>query len=80
MIFTYVTIYIYTKVECYSQECKRCVSYSHKYIAQATNSLKFLENLDRMQHLVSIHLRDNQIEKLDGFSANMKQVQYLNFR
>ncbi|CAB3979277.1 leucine-rich repeat-containing 23-like [Paramuricea clavata] len=46
----------------------------------AANSLKFLENLDRMQHLVSIHLRDNQIEKLDGFSANMKFVQYLNFR
>ena len=46
----------------------------------AANSLKFLENLDRMQHLVSIHLRDNQLEKLDGFSANMKLLQYLNLR
>ncbi|XP_028393547.1 leucine-rich repeat-containing protein 23-like [Dendronephthya gigantea] len=46
----------------------------------AANSIKFLENLDRLEHLVTIHLRDNQIQKLDGFSANMKHVQYLNFR
>ncbi|XP_046850166.1 leucine-rich repeat-containing protein 23-like [Xenia sp. Carnegie-2017] len=46
----------------------------------AGNSIKFLENLDRLEHLTSIHLRDNEIEKLDGFSSNMKHLQYLNLR
>lgn len=51
-----------------------------KNLYLAANSIKFLENLDRLEHLVSIHLRDNQIERLDGFGASMKNVQYLNLR
>ena len=59
----------------------RPLFYAHyNRFSQAANSIKFLENLDRLEHLVSIHLRDNVIERLDGFSSSMKNVQYLNFR
>ena len=50
------------------------------FCLQAANTIRSLEGLDRLEHLAKLHLRDNQIEKLDGFSENMKNLQYLNLR
>lgn len=50
------------------------------FCPQAANTIRSLEGLDRLEHLAKLHLRDNQIEKLDGFSENMKNLQYLNLR
>ena len=47
---------------------------------QASNALRTLEGLERLQHLTKLHVRDNQIEKLDGFSENMANLQYINLR
>ncbi|XP_056385967.1 leucine-rich repeat-containing protein 23 isoform X1 [Hyla sarda] len=48
------------------------------YLAQ--NNIKTLGGLDNLVHLTSLHLRDNQLENLDGFSENMRALQYLNLR
>ena len=47
---------------------------------QAANTLTKLEDLDQLTRLTTLHLRDNKIETLDGFSENMKQLQYVNLR
>uniref|UniRef100_A0A673AVE6 Leucine rich repeat containing 23 n=1 Tax=Sphaeramia orbicularis TaxID=375764 RepID=A0A673AVE6_9TELE len=48
------------------------------YLAQ--NVIKRLEGLERLECLTVLHLRDNQLETLDGLSPNMKCLQYLNVR
>ncbi|XP_053173852.1 leucine-rich repeat-containing protein 23 [Scomber japonicus] len=48
------------------------------YLAQ--NVIKRLEGLERLERLTSLHLRDNQLDSLDGLSPNMKCLQYLNVR
>ncbi|XP_019951580.2 leucine-rich repeat-containing protein 23 [Paralichthys olivaceus] len=48
------------------------------YLAQ--NVIKRLEGLERLEHLTTLHLRDNQLESLDGLSPNMKCLKYLNVR
>ncbi|XP_006170847.1 leucine-rich repeat-containing protein 23 isoform X2 [Tupaia chinensis] len=48
------------------------------YLAQ--NALKKVEGLENLSNLITLHLRDNQIETLDGFSREMKALQYLNLR
>ncbi|NWV00091.1 LRC23 protein, partial [Upupa epops] len=48
------------------------------YLAQ--NNIRSLESLDRLEQLATLHLRDNQLEHLDGFSSSMKCLQYLNLR
>ncbi|NWI66945.1 LRC23 protein, partial [Todus mexicanus] len=48
------------------------------YLAQ--NAIRSLEGLDGLGQLTSLHLRDNQIATLDGFSSSMKCLQYLNLR
>uniref|UniRef100_A0A803THG3 Leucine-rich repeat-containing protein 23 n=1 Tax=Anolis carolinensis TaxID=28377 RepID=A0A803THG3_ANOCA len=48
------------------------------YLAQ--NSLTYLEGLTELGQLTTLHLRDNQLETLDGFSEDMKSLQYLNLR
>lgn len=47
---------------------------------QAQNNLKCLTGLEKLERLVTLHLRDNQIDNLDGLSPNMKCLQYLNVR
>jgi hypothetical protein len=47
---------------------------------QAANMLTKLEDLENLTRLTTLHLRDNKIETLDGFSENMKQLQYVNLR
>ncbi|KAM3617838.1 uncharacterized protein V6R79_011805 [Siganus canaliculatus] len=48
------------------------------YLAQ--NVIKCLEGLDRLERLTTLHLRDNQLQTLEGLSPNMKCLQYLNVR
>ncbi|XP_031239225.1 leucine-rich repeat-containing protein 23 isoform X2 [Mastomys coucha] len=48
------------------------------YLAQ--NLLKKVEGLENLSNLTTLHLRDNQIETLDGFSKEMKSLQYVNLR
>ncbi|XP_043935531.1 leucine-rich repeat-containing protein 23 [Protopterus annectens] len=48
------------------------------YLAQ--NTIKHIEGLERLERLTILHLRDNQLEDLSGFSENMKALQYLNIR
>ncbi|NXU55958.1 LRC23 protein, partial [Turnix velox] len=48
------------------------------YLAQ--NIIRSLEGLEELGQLTSLHLRDNQLETLDGFSSSMKCLQYLNLR
>ncbi|XP_030043205.1 leucine-rich repeat-containing protein 23 [Microcaecilia unicolor] len=48
------------------------------YLAQ--NSIRRLEGLEGLVQLQTLHVRDNQLETLDGFSGSMKSLQYLNIR
>ncbi|NXP48224.1 LRC23 protein, partial [Heliornis fulica] len=48
------------------------------YLAQ--NAIRSLEGLEELEQLTTLHLRDNQLETLDGFSTSMKYLQYLNLR
>ncbi|XP_008051746.2 leucine-rich repeat-containing protein 23, partial [Carlito syrichta] len=48
------------------------------YLAQ--NMLKKVEGLENLSQLTTLHLRDNQIGTLSGFSGEMKSLQYLNLR
>lgn len=53
---------------------------SLKKIYLGENAITQIEDLARLEHLTILHLRQNDINKLDGFSENMKQLQYLNLR
>lgn len=48
------------------------------YLAQ--NAIRSLEGLEALEQLSTLHLRDNELETLDGFSSSMKCLQYLNLR
>ncbi|XP_036617775.1 leucine-rich repeat-containing protein 23 [Trichosurus vulpecula] len=51
-----------------------------KNLFLAQNQLKKVEGLEGLSHLTTLHLRDNQISVLTGFSHKMKSLQYLNLR
>ncbi|XP_016077374.1 PREDICTED: leucine-rich repeat-containing protein 23 [Miniopterus natalensis] len=51
-----------------------------KNLFLAQNMLKKVEGLENLKNLTTLHLRDNQIETLSGFSEEMKSLQYLNLR
>jgi len=51
-----------------------------KNLFVAANSIKKVEGLDNLQHLATLHLRDNQIDIMDGYAETMKNLQYLNMR
>ncbi|NXD21608.1 LRC23 protein, partial [Spelaeornis formosus] len=46
----------------------------------AKNTIYSLEGLEEFEQLETLHLRDNKLEALDGFSESMKCLQYLNLR
>uniref|UniRef100_A0A8D0E164 Leucine-rich repeat-containing protein 23 n=1 Tax=Salvator merianae TaxID=96440 RepID=A0A8D0E164_SALMN len=48
------------------------------YLAQ--NSITHLEGLEDLGQLTTLHLRDNQLETLNGFAESMKSLQYINLR
>lgn len=47
---------------------------------QAQNVIKRLEGLEKLENLTTLHLRDNELDSLDGLNPNMKSLQYLNVR
>ncbi|XP_066110494.1 leucine-rich repeat-containing protein 23-like [Saccopteryx bilineata] len=51
-----------------------------KNLFLAQNLLKKVEGLENLVNLSTLHLRDNQIATLSGFSKEMKSLQYLNLR
>ncbi|NXP84865.1 LRC23 protein, partial [Passerina amoena] len=51
-----------------------------KKLYLAKNTICSLEGLEEFEQLEILHLRDNKLEALDGFSASMKCLQYLNLR
>ncbi|CAK6443738.1 unnamed protein product [Pipistrellus nathusii] len=51
-----------------------------KNLFLAQNFLKRVEGLDNLKNLTTLHLRDNQIDSLTGFSEELKALQYLNLR
>ncbi|XP_036152534.1 leucine-rich repeat-containing protein 23 [Myotis myotis] len=53
---------------------------SLKNLFLAQNMLKKVEGLEHLKNLTTLHLRDNQIDTLSGFSEGMKSLQYLNLR
>eukprot|EP00794_Sanderia_malayensis_P015421 gene15421-16994_t len=46
----------------------------------AANQIHQVEELSSLDHLTFLHLRGNNIEHLNGFTDNMKSLQYLNLR
>ncbi|NWU02955.1 LRC23 protein, partial [Urocynchramus pylzowi] len=51
-----------------------------KKLYLAKNTISSLEGLEEFEQLETLHLRDNKLEALDGFSDSMKCLQYLNLR
>ncbi|XP_004643581.1 leucine-rich repeat-containing protein 23 [Octodon degus] len=51
-----------------------------KKLFLAQNMLKKVEGLENLSDLTTLHLRDNHIETLSGFSKEMQSLQYLNLR
>ena len=49
-------------------------------ILQGRNVIKRLEGMERLENLTTLHLRDNQLESLEGISPCMKCLRYLNVR
>jgi len=53
---------------------------SLKNLFLGANQITSLVGIERLEHLATLHLRDNQIENLDGFSDVLKNLQYINLR
>jgi len=51
-----------------------------KNLFVAANVIKRIEGLGRCSTLTTLHLRDNQLENLDGFTEDLKELQYVNMR
>lgn len=51
-----------------------------KSLYLAANRLTKLEGLEKLVNLETLHVRDNQIDSLDGFSEDMAKLSYVNFR
>ncbi len=57
-----------------------CMNYNDSLHFQAGNMIRILEDLDKLTSLETLHLRDNQLEFLDGFSDTMGKLKYVNLR
>lgn len=53
---------------------------SLKSLFVAANQIVTLEDLDELKNLAALHLRDNKLDKLDGFSDKLATLQYINLR
>lgn len=47
---------------------------------KAANMINNLEDIGELKSLSAIHLRDNKLEKLDGFTERNQSLQYINLR
>lgn len=50
------------------------------YCVQASNRLQSLEGASSLTQLTTLHARENQVSKLDGFTEAMQALQYINLR
>ncbi len=46
----------------------------------AANQINTLVDLDELKNLSALHLRDNKLDRLDGFSDKLAALQYINLR
>ena len=46
----------------------------------ASNSLTNIDGLGGLPQLTTLHLRNNQIALLDGFTSDLESLQYINLR
>lgn len=46
----------------------------------ATNKLKGVQGLEALPQLTTLHVRENQIAQLNGFSSALESLQYFNVR
>lgn len=53
---------------------------SLKSLFLAANQITTLEDLGELKNLAALHLRDNKLDKLDGFMEKMNSLQYINIR
>ncbi|XP_065650196.1 leucine-rich repeat-containing protein 23 isoform X1 [Hydra vulgaris] len=53
---------------------------SLKMLYLAENAIEEIQDVSQLTHLKTLHLRNNKITNLNGFSENMKNLQYLNLR
>jgi len=51
-----------------------------KKIYLGENKIETIVDIGRLKHLSTLHLRDNKIKTLDGFTEEMENLQYLNLR
>ncbi|EDV23950.1 Leucine-rich repeat-containing protein 23 [Trichoplax sp. H2] len=51
-----------------------------KNLYLAANLIDNLNGIDKLVQLRTLHMRDNAIKSLDGFTDNMKHLQYINLR
>ncbi|KAI9140723.1 hypothetical protein BKA69DRAFT_1029249 [Paraphysoderma sedebokerense] len=51
-----------------------------KALYLAKNDITGIQGLHHLEKLERLHLRDNKVEKLDGFGERMKNLTYLNLR
>lgn len=63
-----------------TQKCIRSVRVGHDVGLQAANAVEKIEGLEHSTQLNTLHLRDNRIRDLDGYSESMAALQYLNIR
>ncbi len=42
--------------------------------------IKELQGMSRLTGLTTLHMRENQLDNLDGLSEEMKSLQYINLR
>ena len=57
-----------------------CINCCICSLLQAANAIEKVEGLEQLSRLDSLHLRDNLVGQLDGFSESMAALQYLNIR
>ncbi|XP_060606881.1 leucine-rich repeat-containing protein 23-like [Ruditapes philippinarum] len=51
-----------------------------KNLFLGANVIKTLEGMDKLTGVTTVHLRENQLSQLDGFSEENKMLQYINMR
>ncbi|XP_060080190.1 leucine-rich repeat-containing protein 23-like isoform X1 [Ylistrum balloti] len=51
-----------------------------KNLFMAANTIDKIEDMESLRSLTTFHLRDNQLENLDGFTDQLHLLQYINLR
>ncbi|XP_021355433.1 leucine-rich repeat-containing protein 23-like isoform X1 [Mizuhopecten yessoensis] len=51
-----------------------------KNLFMAANTIDKIDDMDSLHNLTTLHLRDNQLENLEGFTDKLQLLQYINLR